>query len=193
MSKKVKLYLPEEYHVKVMEFEKEDKQKVLDTMGFYETYDEAKERLDFVNDVKEVTSCNCRSDIEDTKKAISELSEEITRIGDLHSEEIARINRKINGKGIRIDSLSDKIDYLKNQSKKGQDMLLDRIKEIDSDLKEQIKRTDKNVKVGNIGIDRIEKLRRKTKSNSKWIRNICISVFLNVSLTLYLAYLLLVN
>lgn len=219
MSKEtIKLYSHDGTKVNVVEVTQKhyDKNETFLLQHNWLTYEEAHKDMELERKVKRVikkvlagklenTNCDdkLKEDIKNLKNDL-DVMKRLERLEDkrfesidteqVHlSERIDQLSRKLNGKDNRVDALSDKIDNIKKENKRGQDMLLDRIKEVDSDLKEQIKRADRNVRVGNIQINRMEKLRRKTKDNSKQIRNARIHSFINLVLTSYLAYLILVN
>lgn len=112
MSKEtVKVYSHDGANITISEIPKEDIDNGRLVGKNFTDYDECKEDRDFTRRVEGILYNNSNS----------------------YRDRIDYLERKLNGKDNRVDSLSDKIDNIKKECKRGQDMLLGRIQEIELD------------------------------------------------------------
>jgi predicted RNase H-like nuclease (RuvC/YqgF family) len=150
MSKEtIKLYSHDGTLVKVAKFYKNDHPEIGWRSGWFKSYEDAEDDLEFRKRVDfAIPNCDdkLKKDIENLKNDL-DIIKRLERLEDkrfesidteqVHlSERIEKLSRKLNGKDNRVDALSDKIDNIKKESKRGQDLLLDRIKELESENNE---------------------------------------------------------
>lgn len=123
-NQKVKLYSHDGTFVKVIEMTKDEAEQfeIGYRHGWFNSYEDAKEDLEFNKRIEFIVGDNSK-----LRARVKQLEKDVTMVGDRGSDfrdEISKV----------VSNLGNEINRIEKECKKGQDLLLDRIKELESEL-----------------------------------------------------------
>lgn len=127
MSKEtVKVYSHDGANITIAEIPKEDIDRILGK--YFTDYDECKEDLELEQKIKRVIKRSQHENyINNISDKVDQLEKDVTRVGDRVAD-LRDSTDKV------VGDIGSEIDRVEKECERGQDMLLDRIKELESEL-----------------------------------------------------------